>query len=95
VYFLLSQTHPIYLQNKKFNWHSHNFKIAMTKNARYSVRPVSLRRATTGCSTRDDDRWREPLGVILPAQLFAYHLTRVEGYNTEQSRSIRKVAEMK
>jgi glutamine---fructose-6-phosphate transaminase (isomerizing) len=39
--------------------------------------------------------WLSPLVAILPAQLFAYHLTRAKGYNTEQPRSIRKVTETK
>ncbi len=39
--------------------------------------------------------WLSPLVGILPAQLFAYHLTRAKGYNTEQPRSIRKVTETK
>lgn len=39
--------------------------------------------------------WLSPLVSILPAQLFAYHLTRAKGYNTEQPRSIRKVTETK
>lgn len=39
--------------------------------------------------------WLSPLVNILPAQLFAYHLTRAKGYNTEQPRSIRKVTETK
>lgn len=37
--------------------------------------------------------WLSPLVCILPAQLFAYHLTRAKGYNTERPRSIRKVTE--
>ena len=37
--------------------------------------------------------WLTPLIAILPAQLFAYHLTRVKGYNTEAPRSILKVTE--
>ncbi|MFN8411854.1 MAG: SIS domain-containing protein [Anaerolineales bacterium] len=39
--------------------------------------------------------WLSPLVSILPAQLFAYHLTQAKGYNTEQPRSIRKVTETK
>ncbi len=39
--------------------------------------------------------WLSPLIGILPAQLFAYHLTRAKGYDTEQPRSIRKVTETK
>jgi len=37
--------------------------------------------------------WLSPLVSILPAQLFAYHLTLAKGYNTEQPRSIHKVTE--
>ena len=39
--------------------------------------------------------WLSPMVSILPAQLFAYHLTLAKGYNTEQPRSIRKVTETK
>jgi glucosamine--fructose-6-phosphate aminotransferase (isomerizing) len=39
--------------------------------------------------------WLSPLVSILPAQLFAYHLTRAKGYDTEKPRSIRKVTETK
>jgi len=35
--------------------------------------------------------WLTPLVSIVPAQLFAYHLTRVKGYDTETPRSIRKI----
>ncbi len=41
----------------------------------------------------DVPEWLSPLVNILPAQLFAYHLTVAKGYNTEQPRSIRKVTE--
>ena len=37
--------------------------------------------------------WLSPLICILPAQMFAYHLTQAKGYNTEQPRSIHKVTE--
>jgi glucosamine--fructose-6-phosphate aminotransferase (isomerizing) len=43
----------------------------------------------------DVPEWLSPLVCILPAQLFAYHLTLAKGYNTEQPRSIRKVTETK
>ena len=43
----------------------------------------------------DVPEWLSPLVNILPAQLFAYHLTQAKGYNTEQPRSIRKVTETK
>ena len=39
--------------------------------------------------------WLTPLVGIIPAQLFAYHLTLAKGYNAEQPRSIRKVTETK
>jgi glucosamine--fructose-6-phosphate aminotransferase (isomerizing) len=37
--------------------------------------------------------WLSPIIAILPAQLFAYHLTRIKGYDTEKPRSIHKVTE--
>jgi glucosamine--fructose-6-phosphate aminotransferase (isomerizing) len=37
--------------------------------------------------------WLTPLVSILPAQLFACHLTEVKGYDTERPRSITKVTE--
>jgi len=37
--------------------------------------------------------WLTPLVAIVPAQLFAYHLTRAKGYNVEQPRIIHKVTE--
>ncbi|MBI5944322.1 MAG: SIS domain-containing protein [Chloroflexi bacterium] len=43
----------------------------------------------------DVPEWLSPLIGILPAQLFAYHLTKAKGYNTEQPRGIRKVTETK
>jgi glucosamine--fructose-6-phosphate aminotransferase (isomerizing) len=43
----------------------------------------------------DVPEWLSPLVGILPAQLFAYHLTLAKGYNAEQPRSIRKVTETK
>jgi glucosamine--fructose-6-phosphate aminotransferase (isomerizing) len=43
----------------------------------------------------DIPEWLSPLVGILPAQLFAYHLTLAKGFNTEQPRSIRKVTETK
>jgi len=43
----------------------------------------------------DVPEWLSPLISILPAQLFAYHLTVAKGYNTEQPRTIRKVTETK
>ncbi len=37
--------------------------------------------------------WASPLAAIIPAQLFAYHLTRVKGYDPDRPRSIRKITE--
>jgi glucosamine--fructose-6-phosphate aminotransferase (isomerizing) len=37
--------------------------------------------------------WLSPLVSIIPAQLFACHLTKVKGYDTEKPRSITKVTE--
>lgn len=37
--------------------------------------------------------WLTPIVSIVPAQLFAYHLTQVKGFDTETPRSIRKVTE--
>ncbi len=37
--------------------------------------------------------WLSPLVAIVPAQLFACHLTRARGYSTESPRSIHKVTE--
>ena len=39
----------------------------------------------------DLPEWLSPLVSILPAQLFAYHLTGVKGYNTEAPRGLNKV----
>jgi glucosamine--fructose-6-phosphate aminotransferase (isomerizing) len=43
----------------------------------------------------DVPEWLSPLVSILPAQLFAYHLTHAKGFNAEQPRSIRKVTRTK
>jgi len=37
--------------------------------------------------------WLTPLISIIPAQLFAYHLTLAKGYNSEEPRTIQKVTE--
>jgi glutamine---fructose-6-phosphate transaminase (isomerizing) len=37
--------------------------------------------------------WLTPIVGIVPAQLFAYHLTRARGLDTESPRTIRKVTE--
>ncbi len=39
--------------------------------------------------------WLSPLINILPAQLFAYHLTLAKGFNPDQPRMIKKVTETK
>ena len=43
----------------------------------------------------DVPEWLTPIVDIIPAQLFAYHLTAVKGYNTEKPRTIHKVTETK
>ncbi|MBI5352061.1 MAG: SIS domain-containing protein [Chloroflexi bacterium] len=43
----------------------------------------------------DVPEWLSPLVSILPAQLFAYHLTLAKGYNAENPRSIHKVTKTK
>ena len=43
----------------------------------------------------DVPEWLSPLVSILPAQLFAYHLTVAKGFDTEHPRSIHKVTETK
>jgi glucosamine--fructose-6-phosphate aminotransferase (isomerizing) len=43
----------------------------------------------------DVPEWLSPLVSILPAQLFAYHLTSAKGYDTEKPRTIRKITETK
>lgn len=42
---------------------------------------------------RQIPEWLTPLVSIIPAQLFACHLTQVKGYDTERPRSITKVTE--
>jgi glucosamine--fructose-6-phosphate aminotransferase (isomerizing) len=42
---------------------------------------------------QDVPEWLSPLVGIVPAQLFAYHLTRVKGLDTETPRSIHKVTD--
>jgi glutamine---fructose-6-phosphate transaminase (isomerizing) len=37
--------------------------------------------------------WLTPIVSIIPAQLFACHLTEVKGYDTENPRNITKVTE--
>jgi glucosamine--fructose-6-phosphate aminotransferase (isomerizing) len=39
----------------------------------------------------DVPEWLSPLVSIMPAQLFAYHLTLAKGYDTEKPRTIHKV----
>ena len=43
----------------------------------------------------DVPEWLSPLVTILPAQLFAYHLTQSKRYDTEQPRTIHKVTKTK
>jgi glucosamine--fructose-6-phosphate aminotransferase (isomerizing) len=41
----------------------------------------------------DIPEWLAPLPTIIPAQLFAFHLTRVKGYDPDTPRIIQKVTE--
>lgn len=41
----------------------------------------------------DVPEWVSPIVSIVPAQLFAYHLTRVKGYDADAPRDLRKVTE--
>lgn len=43
----------------------------------------------------DVPEWLSPLVTILPAQLFAYHLTLAKGFDTEKPRTIHKVTRTK
>ncbi len=43
----------------------------------------------------DVPEWLSPLVTILPAQLFAYHLTLAKGFDTEKPRTIHKVTKTK
>jgi glutamine---fructose-6-phosphate transaminase (isomerizing) len=55
-------------------------------------RALSLAQAPIKIPTEVPE-WLSPLVGILPAQLFAYHLTRAKGYDTESPRGLRKVTE--
>ncbi len=55
-------------------------------------RALSLAQMPLGIPA-DVPEWLSPLVAILPAQLFAYHLTRAKGYDTEHPRMLRKVTE--
>ncbi|MCL4260089.1 MAG: SIS domain-containing protein, partial [Anaerolineales bacterium] len=41
--------------------------------------------------TDDIPEWLSPLASVLPAQLFAYHLTLAKGHNAEKPRAIHKI----
>ena len=59
-----------------------------------SDRPEALEQAQSPLALPADiPEWLTPLVAIVPAQLFAYHLTLAKGYNTETPRSILKVTE--
>lgn len=56
--------------------------------------PLALELADTPISIPADiPEWLSPMISIIPAQLFAYHLTVAKGFNTEQPRSIHKITE--
>jgi glucosamine--fructose-6-phosphate aminotransferase (isomerizing) len=59
-----------------------------------SDQPAVLDLAQSPLSLPDGiPEWLSPLVAIVPAQLFAYHLTRAKGYDTERPRLIHKVTE--
>jgi glucosamine--fructose-6-phosphate aminotransferase (isomerizing) len=39
--------------------------------------------------------WLSPIAAIIPAQLFAYHLTKSKGFDPDNPRTIRKVTRTK
>ena len=56
--------------------------------------PKALALAATPLAIPADvPEWLSPLVNILPAQLFAYHLTRARGFDPDHPRSIQKVTE--
>ncbi|MBK8904339.1 MAG: SIS domain-containing protein [Anaerolineaceae bacterium] len=70
-------------------------KLAEEKRAELLI--ISNDAATLGLANSpiplpiDLPEWLSPLVSIVPAQLFAYHLTGVKGYNTEAPRGLNKV----
>jgi glucosamine--fructose-6-phosphate aminotransferase (isomerizing) len=74
------------LQNLK---HAHQAELVVLSNEEAALNladsPISL--------PADMPEWLSPLIAILPAQLFAYHLTAARGYDTESPRTIQKVTE--
>ena len=56
--------------------------------------PVALSMAQTPFSIPSDiPEWLSPLVSIVPAQLFAYHLTLAKGHDPNNPRTISKVTE--
>jgi glucosamine--fructose-6-phosphate aminotransferase (isomerizing) len=55
--------------------------------------PEALALAKTPIRIPEVPEWLSPLVSIIPAQLFAYHLTAVKGFDTEKPRIIHKVTE--
>jgi glucosamine--fructose-6-phosphate aminotransferase (isomerizing) len=70
-------------------------KLASEKQAELLI--ISNDAATLGLANSpiplpaDLPEWLSPLVSIVPAQLFAYHLTGIKGYNTEAPRGLNKV----
>lgn len=70
-------------------------KLASDKQAELLI--ISNNAATLGLADSpillpaDLPEWLSPLVSIVPAQLFAYHLTGIKGYNTEAPRGLNKV----
>ncbi len=61
-----------------------------------SNRKEALDIAITPVELPDDlPEWLSPIAAIVPAQLFAYHLSRIKGHNADNPRVIHKVTETK
>ena len=43
----------------------------------------------------DIPEWLSPIAAIIPAQLFAYHLTKARGFDPDNPRTIHKVTRTK
>jgi glucosamine--fructose-6-phosphate aminotransferase (isomerizing) len=69
--------------------HTHHAELVVISNE-----DTALSLADTPiCLPTDVPEWLSPIISILPAQLFAYHLTAARGYDTESPRTIQKVTE--
>lgn len=58
-----------------------------------NLQPVLALAQTALHIPKEVPEWLSPMIAILPAQLFAAHLTRIKGFSTERPRSIQKVTQ--